>query len=76
MERDKQEQIQEHVRAIAAILYEDTPVEQLQTLEGIEKAVRAHILEHISPELGLFLSQQLVAQLAADLDTSKVSSAS
>jgi hypothetical protein len=36
----------------------------LTTLEGIEAASRGHILEHVSPEIGLFCSQQPVA--AAD----------
>ena len=54
MDADKQTQIQAHVRAIAALLYEETAPEQLTTLEGIEVAVRGHLLEQISPQIGLF----------------------
>lgn len=71
MNSEKQQQIQEHARAIAALLYEETPPEQLTTLDGIETAVRSHILEHVSPEIGHFLSQQQAVQTLADPDTSK-----
>jgi hypothetical protein len=40
------------------LLYSETAPEQLTTLEGIEFAVRGHILEHVSPEIGHFLLQQ------------------
>jgi hypothetical protein len=59
MNDDTLKQIQSHARAIAALLYDETAPEQLTTLEGIEEAVRGHILEHVSPEMGHFLSQQL-----------------
>lgn len=58
MDTDKQAQIQAHARAIAALLYEDSNPEQLQTLAGIEAVVREQILEQVSPEIGLFLSKQ------------------
>jgi hypothetical protein len=60
MKTDKKAQIQAHARAIAALLYEETDPEQIQTLAGIEEAVRGHILEHVSPEIGNFLLSQLV----------------
>ncbi|NJR62808.1 MAG: hypothetical protein HC769_30895 [Cyanobacteria bacterium CRU_2_1] len=52
------------IQAIAALLYEETDPEQVQTLAGIEAAVREHMLEHVSPEIGNFLSKQAVAQQA------------
>ena len=73
MDADTLQQIQVHARAIAALLYDETAPEQLTTLEGIEAAVRGHILEHVSPEVGNFLSQQQVAQAADEIGTSKVS---
>ena len=73
MDADKLQQIQEHARAIAALLYEETAAEQLRTLEGIESAVRGHILEHVSPQIGQFLSQQQAAQAAGENDASKAS---
>jgi hypothetical protein len=61
MDADKQAQIQVHARAIAALLYEETDPEQVKTLLGIEQAVRRHLLEHVSPEIGNFLSPPAAA---------------
>ena len=47
-----------HLQAIAAILYEETAPENLNTLEEIEKTVRQKVLKHVSPEIGVFLSEQ------------------
>lgn len=71
MNTNKLQQIQAHARAIAALLYDETAPEQLTTLEGIEQAVRGHILEHISPEIGHFLSQQQAGQPVDENDSSK-----
>lgn len=79
MDADKLQQIQAHARAIATLLYDETAPEQLTTLEGIEAAVREHILEHVSPEIGNFLSQRQAAQTgdeAAHLKASLAQSAS
>ncbi len=73
MDRDKLQQIQAHARAIAALLYDETAPEQLTTLEGIEQAVRGHVLEHVSPQIGLFLSQQQQAQTVGAVGHSKAS---
>jgi hypothetical protein len=73
MDTNKLQQIQAHARAIAALLYEETAPEQLTTLEGIEAAVRGHILEHVSPEIGNFLSQRQAAPAADESGNSKVS---
>ncbi|MGI0494980.1 ISKra4 family transposase [Alkalinema pantanalense CENA528] len=54
MDADKKAQIQAHARALAALLYEETDPEQVKTLAGIENAVRGHLLEHVSPEIGKF----------------------
>jgi len=73
MDVDKLQQIQAHARAIAALLYEETAPEQLATLEGIEAAIRGQILEHVSPEIGLFLSQQRAARAVDEAVDSKAS---
>jgi hypothetical protein len=54
MDTTKKAQIQAHARAIAALLYEETDPEQIQTLAGIEESVRSHLLEYVSPEIGFF----------------------
>jgi len=46
--------LQEHIQAIAKILYEDTSAEQLTTLAGIEQAVRNQMQKHVMPEVGVF----------------------
>lgn len=61
MDAEKKAQIQAHARALAALLYEETDPEQVKTLAGIEAAVRGHLLEHVSPEIGDFLLQQAAA---------------
>jgi len=73
MDADKLQQIQAHARAIAALLYDETAPEQLTTLEGIEAGVRGQILEHVSPEIGLFLSLQQVAPAVGEVVNSKAS---
>lgn len=73
MDAEKLQQIQAHARAIAALLYSETAPEQLTTLEGIETAVRGHILEHVSPQIGHFLSQLPAGQRVGENDNSKVS---
>ena len=62
MDSTKKAQIQAYTQAIAALLYEETDPEQVKTLAGIEEAVRGHVLEHVSPEIGIFLWQQVVAR--------------
>lgn len=42
---------------IAEILYRNTRESELNDLDGIEKSVRRQMLEHVSPEVALFLSQ-------------------
>ena len=74
MDTQKLQQIQAHARAIAALLYDETAPEQLTTLEGIEQAVRGHILEHVSPQIGDFLSQPPVAPRVGEVGNSKASS--
>jgi hypothetical protein len=55
-------QLQECVETIAAILYRNTPPEQLQTLEGIEQAIREQTQQTVLPQLGIFLLQQQLKQ--------------
>lgn len=64
MDSAKKAQIQAYAQAIAALLYEETDPEQVKTLAGIEEAVREHMLEYVSPEMGNFLLQQVAARQA------------
>ncbi|WP_341530016.1 hypothetical protein WKK05_12330 [Nostoc sp. UHCC 0302] len=53
MEPANQKKLQEHLQAIAEILYQETETEELESLTGIEKTIRAQTLEYITPELGV-----------------------
>jgi hypothetical protein len=55
-------QIDEHVQAIAKILYADADKSQMTNLGQIEAGIRAQLQEHVGPQVGVFLSQQLQVQ--------------
>ena len=63
MTSEDQAQLQQSIATIAQILYRNTPAEQLQTLEGIEQAIRQQTQELVLPQLGVFLLQQQLRQL-------------
>ncbi len=58
MNPEKAKELKAYLQAIAAILYEETPPEELNTLEEIEQTVRQKVLKHVSPEIGVFLFKQ------------------
>ncbi len=66
MTPEKQAQMDDHVRAIAALLHADAKAEGLPmaTLGEIEQTVRQQLQTHVSPGIGNFLSKQ-VAQKSA-----------
>ncbi len=68
MTPEEAQRLQVCVQEIAAILHRNTPAEELKTLEGIEKAVRQQMLEHVSPEVGIFLSSKLLELTKARRD--------
>lgn len=59
MTPEDQKQLHYHVQQIAHILCQNSDVEQIQTLESIEENVRQLSLEHITPQIGFFLSKKL-----------------
>ncbi len=68
MTPEKAKELKAYLQAIAAILYEETPPEKLNTLEEIEQTVRQKVIKHVSPEIGVFLSKQLQVQPKAEQD--------
>lgn len=58
MNPEKLQRLQACLQEAASILYEETPDSELQDLESIEKAVRAHLLERVGPSVALFLSNE------------------
>jgi hypothetical protein len=65
MTPEDEAQLQQCVETIAAILYRNTPPEQLKTLEGIEQAIREQTQQKVLPQLGVFLLQQRLRQQVA-----------
>lgn len=59
MDTQKQERLKACLQEAAQILYEESDPETLRDLEGIEKTVRAHLLESVGPEIGHFLFTKL-----------------
>ena len=74
MEADKLKQIKAHANAIAKLLYTETDSEQVKTLEGIEKAVRKHLIDYVNPEVAKFLSQAVAEQKQEESGVSRASS--
>ena len=66
MTPEKAKELKAYLQAIAAILYEETPPEELNTLEQIEQTVRQKVLKHVSPEIGVFLFKQSQGQPKAE----------
>jgi hypothetical protein len=54
MTPDRQEQLNQHIQAIAEILYQEVDREQIANFEGIEQTIREQTLEYITPQLGFF----------------------
>ncbi len=52
------QELQAHLEAAAAILFRNTPAEQLQDFESIERSVRDQVLEQVSPKIGNFFTQR------------------
>jgi outer membrane PBP1 activator LpoA protein len=67
MTPEDQARLKQSVNDIAAILYKNTPPEQVKTLEGIEKAIRQHAQETVLPQLALFLQQKHLEQMKGTL---------
>lgn len=62
MTPDEKAALDQHVQAIAKILYADADKSRMTNLGEIEAGIRAQLQEHVSPQLGVFLSQKLPAQ--------------
>lgn len=62
MTPEQEQALAEHVQAIAKILYEDADKSQMTNLAEIEAMVRAQVQQHVTPDVGVFLSQALPKQ--------------
>jgi hypothetical protein len=50
--------IDQKLREVAEILYNNTPRGKLATFETIELSVREHLLDKVAPKIGNFFSRQ------------------
>lgn len=58
MTPEESQRLEACIQEAAAILYCNTPKNELTSLESIEKTVRQQILQHVSPKIALFLSDK------------------
>jgi hypothetical protein len=58
MTPEEKSTLDQHVQAIAKILYADADQSQMTNLGQIEAGIRAQLQEHVNPQIGVFLSQQ------------------
>jgi hypothetical protein len=55
---EKQKRLKVCLQELATLLYEETDKSKLNDLESIEKTVRSVMLEQVSPNIALFLSNK------------------
>jgi len=72
MTPEEQQELDQHVQAIAKLLYKDADQSRMTNLGEIEVVIREQLQEHVSPQLGVFLSR--VSQ-APPMDTPAASKA-
>jgi hypothetical protein len=61
-------ELKKHLKAAAAIIYKNTPKDQLQTFESLELALRDQLQAHVQPEFGDFFYQALQEQRQEEKD--------
>ena len=59
MTPEERQELDQHVQAIAKILYANADNHRMTNLGDIEKVVREQLQEHVSPQIGSFLSTAL-----------------
>jgi hypothetical protein len=63
MTPEEEKELAKYIKAIGEILYRQAKPEQVETLVKIEETVREQVLEHISPQIGIFLSDKEQEQM-------------
>jgi hypothetical protein len=59
MTPEQEQELKVHLQAIAKILYDESDLEAMTTLEGIELTVRQQMQKYVSPQRRSFLSKRL-----------------
>jgi hypothetical protein len=62
MTPEEKQELDQHVQAIAKLLYKDADKSRMTNLGEIEVVIREQLQEHVSPQVGVFLSRALLAQ--------------
>lgn len=73
MTSEETKELRAHLEAAAAILFKNTPAEQLLDFESIEGRVRDHLLEQVSPQIGNFFTQRHGQQYGSQAASSELS---
>lgn len=63
MTPEEQSIVDQKLKEVAEILYNNTPEEELNTFETIELSVRDHLLKRVAPKIGEFFSIQQQEQM-------------
>jgi hypothetical protein len=58
LSEEMQKELDEHLEAVARILYQHTEPEKLTSFERIEWEVRGQILDQVAPKIGEFFYPQ------------------
>lgn len=73
MTPEEKQAISYHAQELAKLLYKEAAHSRMTTLGEIEAVVRDQVQQHVTPEIGIFLSKPLQIPAKATSDTSKVS---
>ncbi|MGD2182962.1 ISKra4 family transposase [Lusitaniella coriacea] len=64
MTPEETKELDNALETVAAILFKHTPPEQLQDFESLERSVRDHLLEQVSPRVGNFFKSNAIGTLS------------
>jgi hypothetical protein len=68
MTPEEQTIVDQKLKEVAEILYNNTPDEELNTFETIELSVRDHLLKTVAPTIGEFFSIQQQEQVQEEAE--------
>lgn len=54
LSREEEQELKEHLKAVAKILHRHTSPEKMEKFEDIEETLREHIQEEVAPEIAKF----------------------
>lgn len=65
---EENQEIKEHLKAVARILYQNTSTDELNQFEDIETTLREEIQEVVAPEIAQFFFQKSVKLKSVEKD--------